>query len=91
MDGMNLGIHQALLHALFIYIQTLFQPPPQSSRPEVIKYQILHNITGSLMVNTTNETTYVINGVKGGVYLFTIVAVNTLGNGKGATITATGS
>ena len=42
------------------------------------------------MVKTTNETTCVFEGVEVGVYLFTIVAVNSLGNGKEANITTTG-
>ena len=71
-------------------MNTFFQPPPQSSRPAVINYQIIHNITGSVMAETTNELMYTFNGVKGGVYLFSIVAVNTLGSGEKAHINATG-
>ena len=42
------------------------------------------------MVKTTHETSCAFKGVKVGVYLFTVVAVNILGNGKEAHITTTG-
>ena len=58
------------------------QPPPASSRPPVTGYKISHNITGSVMVIFTSETKFVIENVAPGVYFFTVIAVNVLGNGK---------
>ena len=51
-----------------LHTNTFFQPPPQSLRPEVIEYQILHNIIGSVMVKTAHEMTCVFMGVEVVVY-----------------------
>ena len=55
-----------------------------------MEFQIAHNIAGSVMVKTTNETICAFKCVEVGVYLFTVVAVNILGKGKEANITTTG-
>ena len=78
----SLNTHMAksrLLHAFS-------QPPPPSSRPPVTGYKIFHNITGSAVVIQTSDRTFIIEGVLPGVYFFTVLAVNTLGNGKEETI-----
>ena len=59
------------------------QPLPPSSRPPVTRYKISHNTTaGSTLINQTNYTTFVVDDVVPGVYLFTVVAVNALGDGE---------
>ena len=57
------------------------QPPPLSTRPPVTGCKILQNITGSVVVNETNDTNLAFERVVPGVYLFTVLAVNVLGDG----------
>ena len=90
MDGKkNQAIHSKLLYYC-LKTNTFFQPPPQSSRPEVIEYLVWHNITGSLRVEPTSETTCVFEGVEVGVYLFILIAYNAIGYGNVAVISVTG-
>ena len=42
------------------------------------------------MVNNTTDNTFTIEGVAPGVYLFTVLAFNVLGNGSESSIAATG-
>ena len=58
------------------------QPPTPSSRPPVTGYRISHNTTGSVLVNQTTCTTFVIENAGPGVYVFTVLAVNILGDGE---------
>ena len=44
-------------------------------------YEISHNITGSVLVNQTTYTAFVFENVTPGAYLFTVLAVNILGDG----------
>ena len=44
-------------------------------------YKIFHNITGSVLVNQTNYTTFVFENVTPGTYLFTVLAINIVGDG----------
>ena len=67
---------------MIFYVLLLSQDPPPSSRPPLTGYNISHNITGSVVFNWTNETIYVFHDVAPGAYLFAIVAVNALGEGK---------
>ena len=57
------------------------QPPLPSSRPPVTGYKISNNITGTVLVNQTHDTTFVAEGVPG-TYLLTVLAVNLLGDGE---------
>ena len=61
------------------------QPPPPSSRLPVTGYKIVHNITESVIVNQTTDTctcnTFRVDSLEPGVYLFTVLAVNALGDG----------
>ena len=68
-----------MIKPLYIYFS---QPPPSSSRPPVTGYKIIYNTTGSALITQTSETNFVINGVMPGVYFFTVLAVNVLGDGK---------
>ena len=45
------------------------------------EYKIFHNTTGSVLLNQTNYTTFVLEHVTPGAYLFTVLAVNILGDG----------
>ena len=65
------------------------KPPSPLSRPPVIGYNISHNTTGSIVFYQTNCTILVIDDVVPGVYLFTVLAVNVLGDGKATSITLT--
>ena len=44
-------------------------------------YKISHNTTGSVLVNQTNYTAFVVESATPGMYLFTVLAVNTMGDG----------
>ena len=57
------------------------QPPPPSSRPPVTGYKILHNTTDSVVVNQTTDTNFTAENSEPGVYLFTVLAINILGDG----------
>ena len=60
---------------------SFFQLPPPSSRPPVTGYKISHNTTGSVVVNQTTDTNFVIENFEPGVYLFVVLATNILGDG----------
>ena len=68
------------------------QPPPLSSRPPVTGYVVSHNTTGSVLTNLTHETKFTLEGVRVGVYSFTVQAFNILGVGatEAVSVTATG-
>ena len=66
------------------------QPPPPSSRPPVIECKILHNSTGILTLAITNDTSYIVEYTSPGVYQFSVLAYNILGDGNGSTIFVTG-
>ena len=66
------------------------QPPPPSSRPPVIGYKISHSITGSVMVNRTNNTKFAVECVAPGVYILALLAVNVFGDGTDAISSNTG-
>ena len=66
------------------------QPPPPPSRPPVIEYKIFYNITGNLIVAMTNDTEYIVQYYTPGVYVFTVLGYNVLGDGSGSTIVVTG-
>ena len=66
------------------------QPPPPSSRPPVIGYKIFHNYTGNSMETMTSDTQHIVEFTVPGVYLFTVMAYNVLGDGKQSTIVVTG-
>ena len=83
MDGMS-----RLLICSFMFSRgnkrmwTLFsQPPPSSSRPPVLGYKITHNTTGHSLVNQTSDTTFFLDELNPGVYLFSVWAFNVLGDG----------
>ena len=71
-------------------LQTSSQPPPPSSRPPVTGYKISINATGIMLVNYTNVTNFTIKHVGPGTYLFSVLAVNSLGEGETSNIFATG-
>ena len=58
------------------------QPPSPSSRSPVIGLKISHKITGSVMTSETTDSNFVIDSLFPRVYLFTVLAVNVLGDGK---------
>ena len=70
--------------AIYIYIYTYkhFQVPPLSTRPPVIMYQISHNITDGATAIQTNDTTFTFENLDPGTYLFSVRAVNVLGDGE---------
>ena len=56
------------------------QPPPPSSRPPVIEYKIFRNNTGKLIPVMTSDPRYDIEYTTPGVYQFTVLAYNVLGD-----------
>ena len=72
---------------ILLYIS---QPPLPSTRPPVLGYKVSYNITGSVMVNLTSDNNFTIGGVTPGVYLFTVLAFNILGDGSESSITVVG-
>ena len=65
---------------------TLLQPPPKSTRPPVIGYNISYNATGTLEANVTYNTKFVIRMIPPEVILFTVNALNILGNGRESSV-----
>ena len=68
------------------------QPPPPSSRPPVIEYKIFHDITqsGKLTMTLISDPRYDVQYTSPGVYQFTVLAYNVLGDGNESTIFVTG-
>ena len=75
-------VYRKLLFFDFHVSFSFSQPPPSSSRPPVTGYRISHNITGNNTVNQTSKTDFMFEGVVPGVYFFSVVAVNVLGEGS---------
>ena len=67
---------------IHVHMFAFSQPPPPSSRPPVTGYKISHNTTGSVMVDKTSDTNFTFGSLEPGVYLFSVWAVNLLGDGK---------
>ena len=86
MDGKFIRI-SLQLYSLVLLVLTLLQAPLASSRPPVIGYSFSHNVTGTVEMNVTNNTEFVIQIIPPGVITFTVNAVNTLGNGKESSVT----
>ena len=60
----------------------LSQPPPPSSRPPMTRYKLAYNFTGGVMEYQTTDTNFTVeNLTEAGVYMFTVLAVNFLGDG----------
>ena len=57
------------------------QPPPPSTRPPVTGYKILHSTTGSVMITQTTDTKFIFESLNPGVYFFSVLATNILGDG----------
>ena len=72
------------------FVLLLPQDPPSSSTPPVTGYNITHNITGSVGFDWINETILILDDVAGGEYIFVVVAVNALGDGKENNCSITG-
>ena len=56
----------------------------------MIGYEISYNTTGSALVTKTNKTAFAFEGVAPGVYVFTVLAINIIGDGEKESITVTG-
>ena len=67
---------------VLLALMTLLQPPHQSTRPPVIGYSVLHNASGTLEMNVTNSTNFVIKIISPKVIIFKVSAMNILGNGR---------
>ena len=64
------------------------QDPPPSLRPPVITFQISHNITDDATAIQTNDTFFTVENLDPGAYLFSVWAVNVLGDGEKADVIA---
>ena len=67
-----------LMYYVCVYVS---QPPPPSSRPPVTGYKIFQNITADTVVNQPNDRTFTVEDVVPGVYIFSLLAFNVLGDG----------
>ena len=63
------------------------QPPPPTSRPPVKEYWIAHNTTGEVTLNQTTNSEFFFGNLPPGIYIFTLCAINLLGDGKASNIT----
>ena len=70
------------MSCLLLAMTTLLQPPPQSSRPPVIGYSVLHNASGTLEINAKNSTNFFMTIIPPKVIIFRVSAINVLGNGS---------
>ena len=66
------------------------QLPPSSSRPPITGYKVFHNGTESVTEKGTNDTEANVGFMAPGVYLFTVLAYNVLGDGKESNVAVTG-
>ena len=56
----------------------------------MIEYKISYNATGGVLETKTSETAFALDGVAPGVYIFTVLAINIIGDGEKDNITVTG-
>ena len=63
------------------------QPLSLTSRPPVKEYGIAHNTTGQVTLNQTRESEFFVGNLPPGIYLFTLWAINLLGDGETSNIT----
>ena len=54
-------------------------------------YKVTHNTTRSVLVNWTSNTTFTVESVGTGIYLFTVLAINVVGDGAEESVTGKGS
>ena len=81
--NISVSLYELQLYSAPKLVNFSLQPPLTNPRPPVKEYKISHNTTGSVLVNQTNYTTFVLENVTPGAYLFTVLAVNILGDGQG--------
>ena len=70
------------MSCVLLALTTLLQPPPQSTRPPVIGYRVLHNASGTLEMNVTNNANFSIKIIPPKAIIFRVSAMNILGNGR---------
>ena len=64
------------------------QAPPPSLRPPVVTFWISHNITDGAMAIQTMDPFFTFENLDPGTYLFSVWAVNVLGDGEKAEVIA---
>ena len=69
-------------------LTTLLQSPPSSSIPPVSGYSVSHNTTGTIEMNFTNSTNFVIKIMPPKVIVVSVSAMNIVGNGRENSVTS---
>ena len=86
MDGKFL-VKELVMPRLYLALNCL-QPPPLSTRPHVLGYNVSHNASGIVQMYETNHTSVVVESASSCTLVFTIVAINVLGSGEESHITS---
>ena len=76
-----------LCQSYFLFLN-LLQPPPSSTRPHVIAYNVSFNVSGTVQMYQTTHTVFGMEGAPPSLFVFTVVAVNILGAGEESYITS---
>ena len=64
------------------------QPPPSSTRPHVLGYNVSHNASGTLKLYETIDTNFIMESASPSLFVLAVVAVNVLGAGEESDITS---
>ena len=86
MDG-EFTVRELVMPQLYL-ASNLLQPPPSSTRPHVIGYNVSHNASGTVQMYSTNDTDFVLDSSSPSLFVLAVVAVNVLGTGKESAITS---
>ena len=86
MDG-EFAVNELVVTGLLLTSKFL-QPPPSSTRPQVLGYLVAHNANGIVEVSETNVTNFVMESPSPNLFIFTVAAINILGAGVESDITS---
>ena len=59
-----------------------FQPPPSSTRPHAIGYNVSHNASGTVQIYETTDAKFLVESGSPNLFVFTVAAFNGLGTGE---------
>ena len=86
MDG-EFTIRKIVMPNIYLAFDFL-QPPPSSTRPHVIGYNVSHNASGTVNLYETNDTKFVLESESLSSFDFIVAAINVLGAGEESDITS---